>query len=93
MQSEILKAYKTGVVADVLKAQHNLTRSFAARAFSTINFHLWKALWSMVRKKHRGRSKFWLYKNYFEKVGQNKWIFVEKKKRIIAFISNPLCSY
>lgn len=34
LQSEILKAYKTGVVADVLKAQHKLTRSFAARALA-----------------------------------------------------------
>lgn len=32
LQSEILKAYKIGVVADVLKAQYKLTRSFAARA-------------------------------------------------------------
>lgn len=34
LQSEILKAYKTRVVADVLKAQHKLTRSFAARALA-----------------------------------------------------------
>ena len=34
LQSEILKAYKTGVVADVLKAQYKLTRSFAARALA-----------------------------------------------------------
>jgi len=34
LQSGILKAYRTGVVEDVLKAQHNLTRSFAARALA-----------------------------------------------------------
>ena len=34
LQSENLKAYKIGVVADVLKAQHRLTRSFAARALA-----------------------------------------------------------
>ena len=34
LQSEILKAYKTGVVADVLKAQYKLTRSFAARSLA-----------------------------------------------------------
>lgn len=32
LQSEILKAFKTGVEKDVLEAQHTLTRSFAARA-------------------------------------------------------------
>jgi RNA-directed DNA polymerase len=33
----------------------------------------------MIRKKHRGRSKSWLYKKYFEKVEQNKWVFVGRK--------------
>lgn len=30
-QSEILKAYRSGIIKDVLKAQHKLTRNFAAR--------------------------------------------------------------
>lgn len=46
LQSEILKAYKTGVVEDVLKAQHNLTRSFAARALA-------------VRKVTTNKGKTW----------------------------------
>ena len=33
----------------------------------------------MIRKKHRRRSKTWLYKKYFEKLGKNKWIFVGTK--------------
>lgn len=49
------------------------------KAFSAINYHLWKALWSMIRKKHKSRSKSWLYNKYFEKVKQNKWIFVGRK--------------
>ena len=36
LQSEILKAYKNGVIADVLKAQHELTRSVVARALAVI---------------------------------------------------------
>lgn len=32
LQSEILKAFKTGDRKNVLKAQHALVRSFAARA-------------------------------------------------------------
>ena len=34
LQSEILKAFKNGNTKDVLKAQHTLTRSFAARALA-----------------------------------------------------------
>lgn len=47
-------------------------KATSKKTFSTIHYHLWKALWSMVRKKHRRRSKSWLYKKYFEKVEQNK---------------------
>jgi len=32
-----------------------------------------------LRKKHGRRSKSWLYKKYFEKVGGNKRIFVGRK--------------
>jgi RNA-directed DNA polymerase len=34
LQSEILKAFRTGNTKDILKAQHALTRSFAARALA-----------------------------------------------------------
>ena len=34
LQSEILKAFRNGNIKDVLKAQHALTRSFAARALA-----------------------------------------------------------
>ena len=34
LQSEILKAYRSKIIKDVLTAQHNLTRSFAARALA-----------------------------------------------------------
>lgn len=34
LQSEILEAFKTGDTKNVLKAQHTLTRSFAARALA-----------------------------------------------------------
>jgi RNA-directed DNA polymerase len=61
------------------------------KAFRTIHYYVWRALWTMVRKKHRKRSKAWLYKTYFEKIGGNKWIFVGKKgknkeeKKLILF--------
>jgi RNA-directed DNA polymerase len=33
----------------------------------------------MIRKKHIRRSTTWFYQTYFEKVGENNWIFVGKK--------------
>jgi hypothetical protein len=34
LQGEILKAFKTGIKKNVLKAQHELLRSFSARALA-----------------------------------------------------------
>jgi len=44
LQSEILKAHQTGVEVNVLKAQHKLTRSFAARALAVrkVTTNKWK---------------------------------------------------
>jgi len=51
------------------------------KVFNTINYHIWKALWFMLKKKHRCRSKSWLYKKYFEKVKENRWVFVGKRNK------------
>jgi len=84
----IIKKYKNRSAYDlVLKLNQKLRgeaehykKVTSQKAFSTIHFHVWRALWTIIRKKHRRRSKAWLYKTYFEKVGENKWIFVGKKR-------------
>lgn len=83
----IIKEHKNRSSYDLVSKLNQKLRGWAEhykkvtsqKAFSTIHYHVWKALWSMIRKKHRRRSKTWLYKTYFEKVGENKWIFVGKK--------------
>lgn len=84
----IIKKYKNRSSYDlVLKLNQKLRgwtehyrKVSSQKAFRTIHYHVWKALWSMLQKKHRRRSKSWLYGKYFEKVGENKWIFVGKKR-------------
>lgn len=49
------------------------------KTFSSIHFHLWKALWTMLRKKHRRRNKAWLREKYFVKDKGNNWVFVGKE--------------
>lgn len=46
------------------------------KAFRTIHACVWQALWKKLRRKHRRRSKGWLFKRYFRKHKGNKWIFV-----------------
>jgi len=85
----ILKEYKNRSSYDLVSKLNQKLKEWAEhykkvtsqKAFSTIHYHVWKALRFMIRKKHRRCSKIWLYKTYFEKVGENKWIFVGKKKK------------
>ena len=60
-----MKAFRNGNTKDVLQAQHALTRSFAARAL-------------VVRKvtTNKGKNTYGI-----DKVRENKWIFVGKKKK------------
>jgi RNA-directed DNA polymerase len=95
----IIKKHKNRSAYDLVLKLNQKLRGWAKhykkvtsqKAFSTIHYHVWRALWAMVRKKHRRRSKAWLYKTDFEKVGENQWIFVGKKgknkeeKKLILF--------
>ena len=83
----IVKKYKNRPFYDLVAKLNQKLRGWAEhykkvssqQTFSTINFHVWTALWFMIKKKHRRRSKTWLYKTYFVKVKENKWVFVGKK--------------
>lgn len=49
------------------------------RAFNTISYEVWKSLWRKLVKRHRRRSKGWIYRKYFRRKKGNKWIFVAGK--------------
>jgi RNA-directed DNA polymerase len=83
----IIKKYKSWSVYDLVLKLNQKLRGWAKhykkvsskKIFGTIHYHVWRALWTMIRKKHRRRSTTWLYRTYFEKVGENNSIFVGKK--------------
>lgn len=57
LQNEIVKAHRTGTKKDVLKVQHKLTRSFAARAVAV------RKVTTNKRKNTHGIEKVLLNKN------------------------------
>jgi RNA-directed DNA polymerase len=71
-------------------AEHYRTVT-SQKAFNTVNYHLWNALWRKVVRRHRTRSKDWLYKRYFKRKKGNKWIFVAGKgsEKEIALFQIP----
>ena len=68
-------------------AEHYRTVT-SQKAFSTVSYHVWNALWRKVVRRHRTRSKDWLYRKYFKRKKGNKWIFVAGKgseKELVLF--------
>lgn len=68
-------------------AEHYRTVT-SQKAFNTVNYHVWKALWRKLVRRHRRRSKSWLYKKYFTRKKGNKWIFIAGKgseKELVLF--------
>ena len=53
----------------------------AQKTFSSINYHVWKACYTMLRKRHRKRNAQWIFERYFTKVDGNKWILCNKIKK------------
>jgi RNA-directed DNA polymerase len=68
-------------------AEHYRTVT-SQKAFNTVSYHVWNALWRKLVRRHRKRSKDWLYKKYFKRKKGNKWIFVTGKgseKELVLF--------
>lgn len=59
-------------------AEHYRTVT-SQKAFNTVNYHVWNALWRKIVRRHRRRSTDWLYKKYFKRKKGNKWIFIVGK--------------
>ena len=68
-------------------AEHYRTVT-SQKAFNTVNYHVWNALWRKLVRRHRRRSKDWLYKKYFTRKKGNKWVFIAGKgseKELVLF--------
>lgn len=48
------------------------------RIFNFISFKLFRIIYSMLKRKHRGRNATWLYTKYFCKIENTNWIFCYK---------------
>lgn len=59
-------------------AEHYRTVT-SQKAFNTVSYHVWNALWRKLVRRHRRRSKGWIYKKYFKRKKGNKWIFIAGK--------------
>ena len=92
----LIKNYKEKSLYELTRKLNKKLRGWAEhyrtvtsqKAFNTVNYHVWNALWRKLVRRHRSRTKDWLYKKYFKRKKGNKWIFVAGKgseKEIVPF--------
>ena len=58
-------------------AEH-YNRYVVQRVFNFISFKLFRIIYSMLKRKHRGRNATWLYNKYFCKIENTNWVFCHK---------------
>ena len=45
------------------------------RTFITVDTHIWRAIWKWCLRRHRNKSKDWVYRKYFKTVNNRAWTF------------------
>jgi len=48
----------------------------ASRAFSRVDFEIWRKLWRWCRRRHPNKSAGWVKDRYFHTIGGRTWTFV-----------------
>ena len=53
--------------------------SDAGRVFVRVDAAIWHALWRWAKRRHPDKSRRWVLRRYFSKVGQKAWCFRDEK--------------
>jgi RNA-directed DNA polymerase len=59
--------------------------SSSKETFNYIDYRIWKMLWQWCLRRHKNKGKRWIRNRYFMKIGNRKWIFGERKDKILLF--------
>ena len=53
----------------------------SSKAFSRVDFEIWRSLWRWVTRRHKNKSKGWIKRRYFHVVGNRNWTFAALSDR------------
>ena len=65
----------------------------AKKTYSTVDHHIWQALWRWARRRHPNKLPEWVRQKYFRTLGHRHWVFATQtrgydgKPRMLALIS------
>ena len=52
--------------------------SDANKAFNQVDHEILNLIWKWVKRRHKSKSKKWIYNRYFNTIGDRKWLFQDK---------------
>jgi RNA-directed DNA polymerase len=53
--------------------------SDANKAFNQVDHEILNLIWKWVKRRHKSKSKKWIYNRYFNTIGDRKWLFQDKR--------------
>jgi RNA-directed DNA polymerase len=60
----------------MIRGWANYHRHIVAKTmYSSVDRHIWKALWRWARRRHPNKSRKWVRQKYFRNLGARNWVF------------------
>lgn len=54
----------------------------SAKTFSKVRHEIWEIIWRWCKRRHPNKCAHWVEKKYFTRIGQRKWVFACKGKKL-----------
>jgi len=65
-----------GLLNPVIRGWANYHRHIVATdRFARVDFEIWRRLWQWARRRHPGKSLWWVKERYFHSIGGRNWVF------------------
>jgi RNA-directed DNA polymerase len=75
-QKELIEILNPKIQGWAIYHRHNVSK----KAYSYVDYQIFKHIWSWACRRHKGKSKKWIQKRYFHTIGTRQWVFAIKTK-------------
>jgi RNA-directed DNA polymerase len=59
----------------------------SSETFRKMDYRIWNMLWHWAKRRHPEKSKHWIARKYWHRVGKRNWVFSDEKKAL-RFLSD-----
>jgi RNA-directed DNA polymerase len=59
----------------------------SSETFHKMDYRIWNMLWHWAKRRHPEKSKHWIARKYWHRVGKRNWVFSDEKKTL-RFLSD-----